>query len=184
MASVGMPIGNEGRDAGSEERDKGAGRNRNRVGFGVSDADASLRSMEYVFLANWTGCPAVSAPIGYLHDDRIHGEGKGKGKEKERQGGGGGGDAAVGMVPVGIMGMGEWGSEEALMDWVEEGEGFLPLGVAADAGSGGGVEALSERGEVVVVAEENGEGKGGGVRKPNGWEGAWVDILKRAGGGR
>lgn len=34
-------------------------------GWGVSDGDMSLRSMEYVYLANWTGCPAISCPMGY-----------------------------------------------------------------------------------------------------------------------
>jgi hypothetical protein len=34
-------------------------------GWGVSDGDKSLRSMEYVYLANWTGCPAITFPMGY-----------------------------------------------------------------------------------------------------------------------
>lgn len=34
-------------------------------GYGVSDGDMSLRSMEYVYLANWTGCPAISCPMAY-----------------------------------------------------------------------------------------------------------------------
>ena len=34
-------------------------------GYGVSDGDMSLRSMEYVYLANFTGCPALSCPLGY-----------------------------------------------------------------------------------------------------------------------
>ena len=109
-------------------------------GLGVSDGDATLRSMEFVFLANWTGCPAVSAPVGYV-DAGEGGEGRSDAKGEKK-----------GMLPVGIMGMGEWGSEEALMDWVEDGKGFL-------------------------------EDKGaGGVRKPAGWEGAWVDVLDRAKG--
>ena len=39
------------------------------TGYGVSDGDMSLRSMEYVYLANWTGCPAISCPMGYSEDD-------------------------------------------------------------------------------------------------------------------
>ena len=39
------------------------------TGYGVSDADMSLRSMEYVYLANWTGCPAISCPMAYSQDD-------------------------------------------------------------------------------------------------------------------
>ena len=36
-----------------------------RGGRGVSDGDMSLKSMEYVFVANWTGCPAISCPMGF-----------------------------------------------------------------------------------------------------------------------
>jgi Asp-tRNA(Asn)/Glu-tRNA(Gln) amidotransferase A subunit family amidase len=39
------------------------------TGYGVSDGDMSLRSMEYVFFANWTGCPAISCPMGYAEGD-------------------------------------------------------------------------------------------------------------------
>ena len=39
------------------------------TGYGVSDGDMSLRSMEYVYLANWTGCPAISVPLGYAEGD-------------------------------------------------------------------------------------------------------------------
>ena len=34
-------------------------------GYGVSDGDMSLKSMEYVYFANWTGTPAISCPMGY-----------------------------------------------------------------------------------------------------------------------
>lgn len=40
-------------------------------GFGVSDGDGSLRSMEYVYLANWVGCPALSRPMGYSKGDEV-----------------------------------------------------------------------------------------------------------------
>ncbi|KAF3481266.1 amidase [Arthroderma uncinatum] len=65
---------------------------------GVSDSNATLRSMEYVYLANFTGCPAISCPMAYADES---------------------------SVPVGLMGMGEWGSEEALMEWGRDGEGML-----------------------------------------------------------
>ncbi|KAI5303457.1 hypothetical protein KEM56_007528 [Ascosphaera pollenicola] len=65
---------------------------------GISHADASLRSMEYVYLANFTGCPAISCPVGY--DSQTE-------------------------VPIAIMGMGEWGSEEFLIEWARDGEEFL-----------------------------------------------------------
>lgn len=38
-------------------------------GYGVSDGDQSLRSMEYVYLANFTGNPAISCPMGYTDDN-------------------------------------------------------------------------------------------------------------------
>jgi Asp-tRNA(Asn)/Glu-tRNA(Gln) amidotransferase A subunit family amidase len=38
-------------------------------GYGVSDGDMSLKSMEYVFVANWTGCPAISCPMGFVDQD-------------------------------------------------------------------------------------------------------------------
>lgn len=72
---------------------------------GVSDGNSSLRCMEYVYLANFTGCPAISCPVGYV-------DGTG--------------------VPVGIMGMGEWGSEEALIEWGRDGEGVLGSDTNAD----------------------------------------------------
>ena len=55
---------------------------------GVSDANTSLRSMQYVFLANLTGCPAISLPVGYCPHSAM---------------------------PVGLMGMAEWGAEDALL---------------------------------------------------------------------
>ena len=87
-------------------------------GYGVSDSDMSLRSMEYVYLANFTGNPAISCPMGYTDDN----------------------------VPVGLMvhsiliplllcvaltalqAMGDWGSEEQLIAFGKEGESFLAGG--------------------------------------------------------
>ena len=37
-------------------------------GYGVSDGDTSLKSMEYIYLANWTGIPAINCPMGYTED--------------------------------------------------------------------------------------------------------------------
>jgi len=64
-------------------------------GAGTSDANKSLKSMQYVFLANWTGCPAISLPVGYCTE--------------------------TGM-PVGLMGMAEWGAEDLLLGWGKEWE--------------------------------------------------------------
>ena len=66
---------------------------------GVNDANATLKSMAFVWLANFTGCPAITVPVG-----RVDGRG-GEGK-----------------VPVGMMAMGEWGDEEGLIGWGRDGE--------------------------------------------------------------
>lgn len=77
---------------------KGAG----EESHGFSDANASLENMLYVFLANITGCPAVSAPVGYVEPAQ-----------------------GVGRIPVGLMAMGEWGAEEALLGWATEAGAYL-----------------------------------------------------------
>lgn len=66
------------------------------LAHGLSDGKSSVRNMEYVWLANFTGCPAVSCPAGY-----------------------------VGDVPVGVMGMGEWGTEDDLIGFARDGESIL-----------------------------------------------------------
>ncbi|KAK5144968.1 hypothetical protein LTR04_001424, partial [Oleoguttula sp. CCFEE 6159] len=60
--------------------------------YGVSDGNMSVRNMEYVWLANFTGLPSLSLPVGYA--DPVQGEGK---------------------IPIGLMGMAEWGSDDALI---------------------------------------------------------------------
>lgn len=70
--------------------------------YGMSDANMSIRSMLYVFLANMAGNPALSAPVGYLDPEQ--------------------GD---GQLPVGLMATGEWGSEEQLLAWAGEAEEYL-----------------------------------------------------------
>lgn len=95
---------------------------------GVSDGDKSLRNMEYVWLANFTGCPAISFPMG---------------------------EAADTGVPLGMMGMGEWGDEESLFEWAREGDGVE-------------LDKLSEKG---VRALRSPKVKG---------EGRWVDVLQEA----
>lgn len=63
------------------------------LSHGIMDAVTSTRSMEYVWLANFTGCPAISFPAGYI-------DGSG--------------------IPVGVMAMGEWGCEEKLLRFVRD----------------------------------------------------------------
>ncbi|KAI1426257.1 amidase signature domain-containing protein [Xylaria sp. FL1777] len=70
--------------------------------YGFSDANLTVRVMMYIWLANSTGCPAVSAPVGYGEPEQ--GEGK---------------------LPIGIMAMGEWGAEEQLLAFAAEAEGYL-----------------------------------------------------------
>ncbi|ODH12579.1 hypothetical protein ACO22_08125 [Paracoccidioides brasiliensis] len=71
---------------------------------GVSDVDSSTRSMEYVFLANFTGCPSISRPMGLVDGPNV---------------------------PAGLMGMSDWGSEEMLIEWARDGEGMLGFDAAA-----------------------------------------------------
>lgn len=72
--------------------------------YGVSDGNSSIRNMEYIWLANTTGCPAIACPIGYVEPK----SGKGKGE-----------------LPVSIMAMGEWGAEDALIEWGRDVEKWL-----------------------------------------------------------
>ncbi len=76
--------------------------NESDLTHGFSDGNRSIRNMEYVWLANFCGNPAISCPVGYV--DPKKGEGK---------------------VPVGLMGMGEWGSEDLLIGWGKEAERYL-----------------------------------------------------------
>jgi Asp-tRNA(Asn)/Glu-tRNA(Gln) amidotransferase A subunit family amidase len=74
---------------------------------GCSDGDMSIRSMEYVWLANFTGCPCIQIPVGYA---------KAEGTSSKS----GGGD-----IPIGMMAMGEWGTENELIEWGYDGEAYL-----------------------------------------------------------
>ena len=56
--------------------------------------------MEFAWLANFVGCPALSAPVGFL-------------------------DVEGGKVPVSLMGMGEWGGEEGCLGFGYHVETFL-----------------------------------------------------------
>ncbi|EXJ61843.1 amidase [Cladophialophora yegresii CBS 114405] len=87
-------------------------------GQGVSDGDMSLRSMEYVYLANFTGNPAISCPMGYTDQN----------------------------VPVGLMAMGDWCSEEQLIAFAREGESFL-------AGADGIRRPKDEQNWIDILAE-------------------------------
>ncbi|KAJ5491314.1 hypothetical protein N7539_002881 [Penicillium diatomitis] len=68
------------------------------LAYGLSDGKTSVRNMEYVWLANFMGCPAITCPAGY---------------------------AGEGNVPIGVMAMGDWGSEEELIEFARDGEGLV-----------------------------------------------------------
>lgn len=70
--------------------------------YGVSDGNLSLRSMEYIWMANFTGCPAISCPVGYVSPAKGSGD-----------------------LPVGLQAIGEWGSEDALIEWGRDAEKWL-----------------------------------------------------------
>ncbi|EPS25606.1 hypothetical protein PDE_00540 [Penicillium oxalicum 114-2] len=68
------------------------------LAYGLSDGKTSVRNMEYVWLANFTGCPAISCPAGYTEESNV---------------------------PIGVMAMGDWGSEEELIAFARDGEDLL-----------------------------------------------------------
>lgn len=70
--------------------------------YGCSDANTQIRNMEYVYLANFVGCPAITAPVAYL--DPAVGSGK---------------------IPIGLMGMGEWCTEDELIAFGYDCERYL-----------------------------------------------------------
>ncbi|SMR41898.1 unnamed protein product [Zymoseptoria tritici ST99CH_1E4] len=78
----------------------------NDLAYGASNANMSVRSMEYVWMANFSGCPALTAPVGFVEAK----QGKGK-------------------VPIGLMGMGEWRSEDELIAFGYDCESFVKEGL-------------------------------------------------------
>ncbi|KOC13538.1 N-acylethanolamine amidohydrolase [Aspergillus flavus AF70] len=102
---------------------------------GLSDGKSSVRNMEYVWLANFTGCPAINCPAGYVQDTRV---------------------------PVGLMAMGEWGTEEDLIAFARDGEAILDL---------------SEN--QLATKEHLGE-QSTGLRIPYGEGSLWEDVIASA----
>ncbi|RDA87071.1 hypothetical protein CP532_0181 [Ophiocordyceps camponoti-leonardi (nom. inval.)] len=70
--------------------------------YGVSDTNLTLRNMMYVFLANLTGTPSLSAPVAYVDPDQ-----------------------GQGSLAVSLLATGEWGAEEQLLSWAKETEEYL-----------------------------------------------------------
>ncbi|GAW15180.1 hypothetical protein ANO14919_045890 [Xylariales sp. No.14919] len=79
--------------------------------YGFSDANLTMRMMMYIWLANSTGCPAVTVPVGYTEPEQ--GEGK---------------------LPIGLMAMAEWGAEERLLAWAAEAEEYLNTSEKVEGG--------------------------------------------------
>ncbi|KAJ5435637.1 Amidase [Penicillium cf. griseofulvum] len=105
---------------------------------GLSDSKSSVRNMEYVWLANFTGCPAISCPIGYTRK-------------------------ADGGVPIGLMAMGEWGTEEELIAFARDGEPILDLASDSPSLEGNGPVSPSK-----------------GLRTPSVDLSVWEDIIVQA----
>lgn len=82
-------------------------RNKGDDDYGFSDGNMSIKNMTYVWLANMTGCPAVSFPVGYVDPN----DGSESGND--------------GRLPIGLMAMGEWGSEETLLQIAMQSEEYL-----------------------------------------------------------
>ncbi|KAI1982007.1 hypothetical protein LOZ53_000740 [Ophidiomyces ophidiicola] len=109
---------------------------------GVSDTNMSVRTMEFVYLANFCGCPSISCPMGYTDDSEI---------------------------PVGIMGMSDWGSEWALIEWARDGKGVLDAEEDISSNGNGAIDA----GDPAIVV-------GKGLRIPSTKNGGkWVDAIGR-----
>ena len=69
---------------------------------GISDGDTTQSTMEYAWMANLLGMPALSVPAGFVGAEGENGAGV---------------EADEGGIPVGLMGMSEWSSEESLLNW-------------------------------------------------------------------
>lgn len=73
--------------------------------WGISDGDQTLKTMEYVWMANFAGLPSLTLPVGFVVPDGAENAGEEAG------------DEVGGKIPVGLMGMGEWASEHTLLQW-------------------------------------------------------------------
>jgi Asp-tRNA(Asn)/Glu-tRNA(Gln) amidotransferase A subunit family amidase len=86
--------------------------------YGCSNGNMQVRNMEYAWLANFVGCPAMSAPVGYLDVE----EGKGM----------------TGKVPVSLMVMAEWGAEDECIAFGYDVERWLHEGLEGGRVRAGG----------------------------------------------
>lgn len=72
-------------------------------GYGMSDGDTTMRTMEYVWMANFCGLPSLTVPAGYVVPEGRPDAGNIAAAD------------VPGKVPVGIMATGEWASEALLL---------------------------------------------------------------------
>ncbi|KAI1111461.1 amidase signature domain-containing protein [Nemania sp. NC0429] len=77
---------------------------------GVSDGVKTQETMGYVWMANFCGAPSVSVPAGFVVPEGAPGEGAVAAAD------------TPGKVPVGLMAMGEWASETALLQFASDAE--------------------------------------------------------------
>ncbi|OIW25218.1 amidase signature enzyme [Coniochaeta ligniaria NRRL 30616] len=85
--------------------------------YGVNDGDQTIKSMEYVWLANFLGLPSMSVPMGFVGPRGSAEAGNivlGQDRDK------------VEGIPVGLMATGEWCAEEALLRWGLDCEEIAP----------------------------------------------------------
>lgn len=75
--------------------------------YGCSNGNQQVRNMEFAWMANFVGCPALSAPVGFVDAE----------------------DGRDGKIPVGIMGMSEWCAEDDLIRFGYEVEKWLHEGL-------------------------------------------------------
>ena len=109
---------------------------------GMSDGDTTQSTMEYAWMANFLGVPALSVPAGFVGAEGS----KNAGKETMEEG----------SLPVGLMGMGEWGKEESLLEWGAHAE---VLGEDRRRRPGIWVDVV-ERARAVMRQHEDGENGG------------------------
>ncbi|KAK5657025.1 hypothetical protein OQA88_3550 [Cercophora sp. LCS_1] len=99
--------------------------------YGLQDGNRAVANMTYVWLANYSGCPAVTCPAGYVQPK----------------------DGRDGILPVGLMAMGEWGAEEQLLGFAREVEGYVSEVYP------GGRRRPEEWADVVGIVKGEGEGE-------------------------
>ncbi|CAK3771479.1 amidase signature enzyme [Lecanosticta acicola] len=78
---------------------------RGDLSHGLTNGNMQVRNMEYVYLANFTGNPAITLPCGYT--DPLPGT------------------SSPGRIPLGLMGMGDWCGEDDLLAFGYDCESYL-----------------------------------------------------------